>query len=711
MVSRLPDYEPVDVIGSGPTGVVVTSRDRTSGAVVAIKYLSGQVYEVSGFPERFREITAAMAGVENPHLPRILAFLEEPDPPAVITEFVEGVSARRLLKLGPLEPESALYLIHGALDGLAKLHQLGVVHRDIRPENLIVGADGVTKVVDIGITIPVQGDSVTLGAPRYVADELWAGHDATPMSDVYAATVTLLECLLGSRSTDVPTAELSSHVNNLITKNLSVDPGDRASDAGAMLDALVMAALSTYGASWQDAGKQKLVSRVSQTMSTRPFVVPTWPLLPSERTAHMMIAVGLAIALVLGLTVTTTSVFFSGSRAAADSRIGDPPAPPHIPIVESGPPVPTPGPTGPQADTIKPARPTGVQVTGRSLTAVTLDWTAATDNVKVIGYIVLRGGHRIATTYVPGYTDGGLTAQTSYSFSIVAFDAAGNLSPASATVVGTTLTAPDTTPPSTPTGLHSTGRSTTTVVLSWSRSHDDTGVAGYDVFRDGQRVGSVGGAGFTDIGLRPSSTHRYSVRAFDTSNNSSGSSNTISVTTLKTPDIKAPSTPTIRSATGTSDTTISVSWSSSTDNVGVTGYVVTRDGSVAFNVSGTSFVDAGLGPNTTHSYSVLAVDAAGNRSGSSASRSATTQSTPVNPPTTAPPTTTPPTTAPPTIGPPTVAPTTAPATVAPTTDPPTVAPPPTTDPPTVAPPPTTDPPTVPPSQADPSLAGSNIATS
>jgi serine/threonine protein kinase/chitodextrinase len=320
----------------------------------------------------------------------------------------------------------------------------------------------------------------------------------------------------------------------------------------------------------------------------------------------------------------------------------------HAPLVLPGPtvPVPAPGVGPPGADTLVPATPAGLHVTGRSVNAVSLDWAEAMDNVKVAGYIVVRDGKRAGTTFTPGFTDSGLMPQTKHHYAVAAFDAAGNISPNSTPVSATTLTEPDVSPPTIPTNLHATGKSVTSIVLAWTVSHDNVGVAGYEVYRDGKLVANVPQPGFTDVGLAAASTHTYTVRAYDTSNNASADSDGATVTTLTAPDTTPPSTPGQVDAQATSSTTIDVHWAPSTDNVGVTKYQVYRDGALVAEVAGTSFTDQGLNPSTSYDYAVRALDAAGNPSGMSGTASASTPAAPTTPPPTPDPTTDPPTTDP-----------------------------------------------------------------
>ena len=182
----------------------------------------------------------------------------------------------------------------------------------------------------------------------------------------------------------------------------------------------------------------------------------------------------------------------------------------------------------------------------------------------------------------------------------------------------------DTQAPSNPTNLSSSNLTETTVDLSWTASTDNVGVTGYEVFMDGASLGTVAGTTANITGLVANTSYSFYVRAFDAAGNNSGNSNTVNVTTPSGADTQAPSDPTNLSASNVTDTTADLSWSASTDNVGVTGYEVFMDGSSLGTVAGTAANITGLLAGTTYSFNVRAFDAAGNNSGLSNTVSVTT---------------------------------------------------------------------------------------
>jgi fibronectin type 3 domain-containing protein len=284
-----------------------------------------------------------------------------------------------------------------------------------------------------------------------------------------------------------------------------------------------------------------------------------------------------------------------------------------------------------------PGAPTAVRGTGTSSSNVTVTLgTAATDNVGVVSYDVYRDGIYRATVPkgVTKWLDVAVPAGT-HAWTAVARDQRGNASPASAP--SNTIIIPDTTAPTvpgTPTVTASAG-TPNTVQLSWTPSTDNVGVTGYNVYRNGTLlIAGVGGSSTADTTAKDVTSYTYTVQAFDAAGNASGMSGGGSITT---PDWTAPTAPALSASSGPPNE-IDLSWSGATDNVGVSGYDVYRDGGstpVAKGVTGTTWADTGLAQGTTHSYLVIARDAAGNSSPPSDTATATVASTvvPVGSPT------------------------------------------------------------------------------
>jgi len=185
----------------------------------------------------------------------------------------------------------------------------------------------------------------------------------------------------------------------------------------------------------------------------------------------------------------------------------------------------------------------------------------------------------------------------------------------------------DTTPPTAPSNLTGVAASAQQVNLSWGASTDNVGVTGYNVYRNGSFLAATAATTYSDSTAQPGTTYSYTVAAYDAAGNVSLPSNTATVTTPVLSDTQAPSVPAGLAATVVSASRVDLNWGASTDDVGVSGYTVYRNGSAIATTTGpsaTAYSDTSVAPSTTYSYTVDAFDAAGNHSQQSAPASATT---------------------------------------------------------------------------------------
>lgn len=178
-------------------------------------------------------------------------------------------------------------------------------------------------------------------------------------------------------------------------------------------------------------------------------------------------------------------------------------------------------------------------------------------------------------------------------------------------------TAPDTTPPSQPGGVTAAALDNSRIQLSWDASTDNVGVSGYRVSRNGALAATVTGTSYTDAGLSPATAYTYAVVAIDAAGNAS-TAGSATATTLSN-DTQAPSTPANLSATLGKGKKVTLSWSASSDDAGVAGYRVFKNGSETGTTTATSYSDTLGGKNPAATYYVVAYDAAGNASAPSAS--------------------------------------------------------------------------------------------
>jgi chitodextrinase len=159
--------------------------------------------------------------------------------------------------------------------------------------------------------------------------------------------------------------------------------------------------------------------------------------------------------------------------------------------------------------------------------------------------------------------------------------------------------------------LSAVAASSSQVNLSWTASTDNVAVAGYDVFRSNVQIATTTSTRFSDVGLSAGAQYTYAIAAFDGAGNVSAQTAPVTVTT-PAPDAAPPSTPGNVASSNITASSVTLTWSPSSDNVGVAGYRVFRNGSLVATVSTTSYTDSGLAPNTSYSYTVAAYDASNN---------------------------------------------------------------------------------------------------
>ncbi|HEY6311498.1 MAG TPA: serine/threonine-protein kinase [Streptosporangiaceae bacterium] len=195
---NVPGYTEVRALGSGSFGEVMLARHDDSGTFVAIKYLRHDLLADADFAAMFRSEAAVLASLEEDTVVRLYEYVESSSGAAIVMELIDGVSLREILAhQGGTTAEAALVVLRGSLLGLAAAHQRGVVHRDYKPENVLVNGEGVSKLTDFGIAVRAGDRPVPAGTLLYAPPEQIAGAAGSPAGDVYAATATFYECLAG----------------------------------------------------------------------------------------------------------------------------------------------------------------------------------------------------------------------------------------------------------------------------------------------------------------------------------------------------------------------------------------------------------------------------------------------------------------------------------------------------------------------------------
>lgn len=195
-------YDLLRRIGSGAMGQVWAGRRRENGSPVAVKILRGELSEDPETVDRFLREGRVLQSVRHPHVVEIYDLVKEGDVFGIVMQLVEGEDLRHAAARGVLRPADAAELLAQTASALAAVHARGVVHRDVKPENILVTAGNGRRTAflsDFGIARGVAGSAHTrlIGTPAYLGPELWAGRAPTTATDVYALGVTAYELLTG----------------------------------------------------------------------------------------------------------------------------------------------------------------------------------------------------------------------------------------------------------------------------------------------------------------------------------------------------------------------------------------------------------------------------------------------------------------------------------------------------------------------------------
>jgi len=266
---------------------------------------------------------------------------------------------------------------------------------------------------------------------------------------------------------------------------------------------------------------------------------------------------------------------------------------------------------GPSASTPPPTQPAQLAAGTVTASSVALSWTASTSSAGVAGYNVLRNGSKVGTSTSTSFTDTGLAASTNYSYTVTAYDAAGDTSAASSALSVTTLAQP---PPTQPTNLTAGTVTSNSVSLSWTASTSALGVSGYNIFRNAVKVGTATSTSYKDTALLASTAYSYTVSAYDSVGDTSVLSSALGVTTLAA-TTTPPAAPTSFSAVENATyCNVILSWEASTSAIGIAGYQILRNGSALASTANLSYNDATAAAGTSYSYAVEAFDTAGNLS-------------------------------------------------------------------------------------------------
>ena len=197
-------YKLLGPLGAGGMAVVYKAQDLSLGRLVAIKVLRENLTSDPDFLTRFQQEARAAANLAHPNIVTVHDFGRDGDRYYIVMEYIEGKDLKALIKEGgPFPIEHALELSIQMCAGIGYAHRAGLVHCDVKPQNILITADGRTKITDFGIARalaslhPGETTDVVWGSPQYYSPEQAAGESPTPASDVYSIGVVMFEMLAG----------------------------------------------------------------------------------------------------------------------------------------------------------------------------------------------------------------------------------------------------------------------------------------------------------------------------------------------------------------------------------------------------------------------------------------------------------------------------------------------------------------------------------
>jgi tRNA A-37 threonylcarbamoyl transferase component Bud32 len=258
-------YELGSLLASGGMGRVWRARDTVLNRAVAVKILRSEYTDDAAFLARFRAEAQHAAALHHPNIASVFDYGEVEDGGErlayLVMELVEGESLATLLaRSRRLDVATALRVMRGTAAALAVAHSAGLVHRDVKPGNVLVAHDGVVKITDFGIawsasSVPLTRTGQVIGTAHYLSPEQAQGGRAAPASDVYALGAVIYECLAGRRPFDgensvqivvkhirehpepLP-ADVPADVRALVEQAMAKDPARRFPDGDALLAAV-----------------------------------------------------------------------------------------------------------------------------------------------------------------------------------------------------------------------------------------------------------------------------------------------------------------------------------------------------------------------------------------------------------------------------------------------------------------------------------------
>ena len=273
---QLGNYDLLALVAEGGMGAVYRGRNRSTGQIVAVKVIPPETARNPLLLKRFEQEFKAATLIDHPNVVKALDYCGTGATPFLVMEFVDGETiGQRVERDGAMPEAEALRLMSQVCDGLNRAHKQGMIHRDVKPDNIMITADGVAKLTDLGLVKDIEGEqNLTrtgrgLGTPHFMAPEQFRNAKAADVRcDIYSLGATLymmltgaapfdkttpLDCWLRKTKNDFPPPRkfvrgLSDRVNWAVCRAMSCKPDDRPASCREFMEDLL-------GGPWQSGGQ------------------------------------------------------------------------------------------------------------------------------------------------------------------------------------------------------------------------------------------------------------------------------------------------------------------------------------------------------------------------------------------------------------------------------------------------------------------------